>query len=336
MKHWNACINNPDKSSSHPSKSKAEKNLLFINSRLPSSYFSLTSLGFCQSLHFLHIIHISTSIFPSLCSFTVHTIIFSSYPFTPLNVSTSPSLALIIYSPVSYPLRLTYQSPALPLCQHLPPLGSEQPMYPHERERWESLKYWWPQARATSGTLCRGCRPGQQSHWVRVAELQWRGQVCRGRWKRGGGKQMRRSDGVCVCVPVKTMLSQLPAGFVTCVRWFASGWSKASSEAERARSGWTPELDFVHTAFIKHVPPRSASTQAQGCLWAVCLFMLPPPPPPPPLRSLLPSLSTPPPPPPPPPPPCPSFLLLSSISLDIPPTTTTKPLIFSPFSFSAC
>lgn len=79
------------------------------------------------------------------------------------------------------------------------PLGSERPMYPHERERWESLKYWWPQARATSGTLCRGYRPGPQSHWVRVAELQWRGQVCHGRWKRGGGKQMRRSDGVCMC-----------------------------------------------------------------------------------------------------------------------------------------
>lgn len=64
---------------------------------------------------------LSTSVFPSLYSFTVHTIIFSSYPFTPLNVSTSPSLTLIIHSPISYPLRLTYQSPALPLCQHLPP-----------------------------------------------------------------------------------------------------------------------------------------------------------------------------------------------------------------------
>lgn len=176
------------------------------------------------------------------------------------------------------------------------PLGSERPMYPHERERWESLKYWWPQARATSGTLCRGYRPGPQSHWVRVAELQWRGQVCHGRWKRGGGKQMRRSDGVCMCacknhvIPAASWLRHMRPvvcfrvilSFVqgrACTEWVDSwAWLCPSSflrdqpehkhevgfELSACLCTPPPSLPFFSVAFFHrswHPPPPKTHTQ---------------------------------------------------------------------------
>ena len=74
----------------HP-KAK-QKNYVFINPCLLSTHFSLTRPVLFHSRHYARFI--SASISPSIQSFIVPTIIFSSYPFTPLNVSTAPSLTL--------------------------------------------------------------------------------------------------------------------------------------------------------------------------------------------------------------------------------------------------
>ena len=212
-------------------------------------------------------------------------------------------------SPISFRLCLSVSTS---------PLGSERPMYPHERERWESLKYWWPQARATSGTLCRGYRPGPQSHWVRVAELQWGGQGCQGRWKRGGGKQMRRSDGVCMCVCKNHVISA--ASWLCHMRLVVCFQVILSFVRGRVCTEWVDSWVWLCPC-SSEISLNTTTRLALSCLLVYAPL----------------------------PHPCPSFLLHTSISLDPrppppppppphpqPPPLFSKPFIFSPFSFSAC
>lgn len=67
-------------------------------------------------------------------------------------------------------------------------------MYPHEWEHWESLKYWCPQAKATSSTLCR--RLGLYARMVNFSKEDGHTTA------EGDGetKQMKRNHGMCVYV----------------------------------------------------------------------------------------------------------------------------------------
>lgn len=175
------------------------------------------------------------SLFPSIHSFIMHTIISSSYPFTPLHSSHYHLLSHII--PALSHLSVSNSNllpPALSLHQHVPP------------GLWVARVPPWARALRDSEILMASgeghlqhtlqgvqARPAE-SEWVNFSNDTGKLRQMEARWSEANEEKWWS---VCVCV--KAMLSQLPAGFFTCIRWFASRWSGASSKAVRVWHGCT-------------------------------------------------------------------------------------------------